>query len=523
MGQQTLLEIRNLTKVFPGVTAVDHVSFDIRPGEVHVLMGENGAGKSTLVKMIAGIHGIDDGDMVLSGEVYRPQSVLDAQRHGINMVHQELSMMPNRTVAQNIFVGREPVKGKLLKQVDLRKMNEDSQALLDRLGVKVNAQTRTKDLSIALQQMVEVAKAISTDNKILILDEPTSSLTTPEIKALFEIVRRLKEDGLGIVYISHRMNEIFEIGDRITIMRDGKYVGTRRVKETSIDEIINMMIGRKLVQLFDRTWNKPGEILLETKELTGLRFRNVNIRVHAGEIAGVAGLVGAGRTEVAKAVFGVEPIEGGQLFFAGKEIPAKGHSPQKAIADGISYLSEDRKQEGLFLEFSISDNIVSVALKDLFKNGLLNPAKQKKTADEYMQKLSVVAADAERTVDTLSGGNQQKVSLAKWLLTRSRVFIFDEPTRGIDIGAKAEIYALMDELVRNGAGILMISSEMTEVCGISDRIYAMHDGEISGELIRGRDTFTEDNVLAIMLRSGGERHELLPDKEEEALHDKGGR
>lgn len=504
MEQQKLLEIRNLTKIFPGVTAVDQVSFDIRPGEVHVLMGENGAGKSTLVKMIAGIHGIDGGDMLLEGKNYAPQSVLDAQHHGINMVHQELSMMPNRTVAQNIFIGREPVKGKVFKQVDLRKMNEDSQALLDKLGVKVNAQTRTKDLSIALQQMVEVAKAISTDNKLLILDEPTSSLTTPEIQALFEIIQILKKEGLGIVYISHRMNELFEIGDRITVMRDGKYVGTREVKDTSIDEIISMMIGRKLVQLFDRTWNQPGKVLLETKNLTGLRFRNVNIKVHAGEIVGVAGLVGAGRTEVAKAIFGFDPIEGGQLFRSGKEISARGHSPQKAIAEGISYLSEDRKQEGLFLEFSISNNVVSVALKDLFKNGILNKAKQKKIADEYVEKLSVATTDAERTVDTLSGGNQQKVALAKWLLTKSEVFIFDEPTRGIDIGAKAEIYSLMDELVKDGAGILMISSEMTEVCGISDRIYAMHDGEISGELIRGKDEFTEDNVLSIMLKGGKE-------------------
>ncbi|MDE6949442.1 MAG: sugar ABC transporter ATP-binding protein [Lachnospiraceae bacterium] len=503
--QQALLEVKNLTKIFPGVVAVDHVNFEIRRGEVHVLIGENGAGKSTLVKMIAGIYKIDEGELVLDGESFRPQNVLDAQEHGINMVHQELSMMPNRTVAQNIFIGREPLKGKGIKWVDTKKMNEEGQKLLDGLGVgeSIDASAWVKDLSIALQQMVEVAKATSTDNKLLILDEPTSSLTAPEIKALFGIIEKLKERGLGIIYISHRMNEIFEIGDRITVMRDGKYVGTKQVKEVTVDEIINMMIGRNIGQLFDRTWNKPGELLLETKDLRGLRFKNVNIKVHAGEIVGVAGLVGAGRTEVAKAIFGYDPIEGGALFRSGEEISAKGYTPEKAIARGIAYLSEDRKQEGLFLDFSIADNIVPVMLSELFQRGVVNRKKKIQTADEYVKSLSIATTDSEKIVGSLSGGNQQKVALAKWLLTKADLFIFDEPTRGIDIGAKAEIYALMDELVKAGAGILMISSEMTEICGVSDRIYAMHDGEISGELIRGRDEFSEDNVLAIMLREGG--------------------
>lgn len=503
--QQVLLEIKNLTKVFPGVTAVDHVSFDIRRGEVHVLIGENGAGKSTLVKMLAGINKIDEGELIFDGESFRPENVLDAQAHGINMVHQELSLMPNRTVAQNIFVGREPVKSKGLKWVDLKRMNEESQKMLDDLGVgeSIKATAWVKDLSIALQQMVEVAKATSTENKLLILDEPTSSLTTPEIKALFEIIQRLKERGLGIIYISHRMNEIFEVGDRITVMRDGKYVGTREVKNTTVDEVINMMIGRNIGQLFDRKWNEPGKVLLETKDLSGLRFRNVNIRVHAGEIVGVAGLVGAGRTEVAKAIFGFDPIEGGQIIREGEEIPLKGYTPKKAIEKGIAYLSEDRKQEGLFLDFTIADNIIPVMISKLFKNGFVNNKKKTEVADEYIEKLSVATTDSEKIVGSLSGGNQQKVALAKWLLTKADLFIFDEPTRGIDIGAKAEIYSLMDELVRDGAGILMISSEMTEVCGVSDRIYAMHDGEISGELVRGRDEFSEDNVLSIMLKKRG--------------------
>ena len=501
--EQELLKVSHLTKKFPGVVAVDDVSFDVRRGEVHVLIGENGAGKSTMVKMIAGIYKSDGGSFILDGEPYDPQNVVDAQQHGVSMVHQELSMMPNRTVAQNIYSGREPVKGGLIKRVDMKKMNSDSRALLDGLGVDVDPQEMTKNLSIARQQMVEVAKATSTNNKILILDEPTSSLTAPEIRALFEIIHRLKEQGVGIIYISHRMNEIFEIGDRITVVRDGRYIGTKEVQHTDVDEIIRMMIGRNIGQLFNRTYQEPGPVLLETQNLTGLRFRNVSIKVHAGEIVGVAGLVGAGRTEVAKAIFGYDPIEGGKLLCDGKEIDPRTHSPLNAIRKGISFLPEDRKQEGLFLDFSISDNIVPVVLNKLFKNRVLNRLKQRKVAEEYVERLSVATTDVNKTVGSLSGGNQQKVALAKWLLTKANLFIFDEPTRGIDVGAKAEIYALMDELVQNGAGILMISSEMNEVIGVSDRIYAMNEGEISGELIRGRDAFTEDNILSIMLRKGG--------------------
>lgn len=503
MEQQELLKVCHLTKKFPGVVAVDDVSFDVRRGEVHVLIGENGAGKSTMVKMIAGIYKSDGGSFILDGEPYDPQNVVDAQQHGVSMVHQELSMMPNRTVAQNIYSGREPVKGGFIKRVDMKKMNSDSRALLEGLGVDVDPQELTKNLSIARQQMVEVAKATSTNNKVLILDEPTSSLTAPEIRALFEIIHRLKEQGVGIIYISHRMNEIFEIGDRITVVRDGRYIGTKEVKNTDVDEIIRMMIGRNIGQLFNRTYQEPGKLLLETQELTGLRFRNVSIKVHAGEIVGVAGLVGAGRTEVAKAIFGYDPIEGGKLLRDGVEIDPRTHSPLNAIQKGISFLPEDRKSEGLFLDFSISDNIVPVVLNKLFKNRILNRQKQRQVAEEYVERLSVATTDVNKTVGSLSGGNQQKVALAKWLLTKANLFIFDEPTRGIDVGAKAEIYALMDELVQNGAGILMISSEMNEVIGVSDRIYAMNEGEISGELIRGRDALTEDNILSIMLRKGG--------------------
>ncbi len=498
--QQVVLQIKNLSKFFAGIVAVDDVSMDIRAGEVHILMGENGAGKSTLVKMIAGIYPIDKGELILDGEPFHPKDVLDSQEHGVNMVHQELSMMPNRTVAQNILIGHEPMTGRF---IDRKEMTRKSQELLDGLGLDINAGTRTGDLSIALQQMVEIAKATSTDNKILILDEPTSSLTEPEIEALFEIVHRLKDQGIGIIYISHRMNEIFQIGDRITIMRDGKYVGTRDVKDVTVDDIIQMMIGRNLENMYSRTKTEVGDVLLELKDFTGLRFRNVNLNVRAGEIVAMAGLVGAGRTEVVKAIFGYDPIEGGSIICKGEEIPRRGHTPKKSIKKGIIYLSEDRKEEGLFLDFSVSKNIVAVVLNRLFRSGFLNNKKEHEESQKMVDRLNISTTSLDKIVGSLSGGNQQKVVLAKALLAESDIFLFDEPTRGIDVGAKADIYALMDELVKGGAGILMVSSEMQEVCGVPDRIYAMHDGEISGELVRGVDEFTEDNVLHAMLGEGG--------------------
>ncbi len=502
-NSKVLLEIRHLSKYFAGVTAVNDVSFDIKAGEVHVLIGENGAGKSTLVKMISGIYPIDRGELFLEGKKYHPENVLEAQEKGINIVHQELSMMPNRTVAQNIFNGREPIKKGLVKLVDEKKMNSDSQTLLDGLGVRVNASDITKNLSIAMQQMIELAKAVSTDNKILILDEPTSSLTAPEIKALFGIIADLKKKDVGIIYISHRMNEIFEIGDRITVMRDGGYVGTRIVKDTNIDEIINMMIGRNIDQMYTHTKRTLGKKILETKKLRGLRFRNVNIDVKEGEIVTLAGLVGAGRTEIGKAIFGFDPIEGGELFIDGKSVNTSNYDTKKAIAKGIAFLSEDRKQEGLFLDFSIAENIVPVCLDKIFKSGVVNNSVEKEIADKYVDKLKIATTDAYKLVGGLSGGNQQKVALAKWLVTQAKLFIFDEPTRGIDVGAKSEIYELMDELVNNGAAILMISSEMSEVIGISDRVYTMNEGEITGCLIRGIDEYTEDNILTYMLKKGG--------------------
>ncbi len=493
------LEIRGVTKRFPGMVAVNKVSFSIMQGEVHILMGENGAGKSTLVNMIAGILPIDEGELYLEGKQYHPANVVEAQKNGVNMVHQELSLMDNRTVAQNIFLGREPTKGKWLKTVDFARMNRESQQLIDDLHIAISSTTLTKDLGIALRQMVEVAKANSTKNKILILDEPTSSLTEPEIKSLFQIIRNLKEKGVSIIYISHRMNEIFQIGDRVTVMRDGCYIGTRNLSEINTDTLISMMIGRQLESRHARNPGEKGKVLLHTDKLTGLAFHNISLTVHTGEIVGLAGLVGAGRTELGKAIFGIDPIESGALSINGQTVDAKNHAPHKAIAMGLSFLPEDRKKEGLFLSFSIAVNMVSVILKKLFPGGITSKKKENAFAEENCRTYKVATTNAQKIVSGLSGGNQQKVVLAKWLATQSRLYIFDEPTRGIDIGAKSEIYRIMDLLTERGSGILMISSEMAELLAVADRILVMRDGELAGELVRDVDEFSEDNVLSLML------------------------
>lgn len=498
----TILEIREIVKRFPGMVAVNHVSMDIRKGEVHVLMGENGAGKSTLVKMIAGILPLDGGGMTLDGAPYCPKSVVDAQNSGVNMVHQELSLMPDRTVAQNIYLGREPVKQGLFRAVDRKKMNADAQKLLDELEIPVSATEKVKNLSIARRQMVEMAKALSTTNQILILDEPTSSLTEPEIKSLFRIIHALREKGLGIIYISHRMNEIFQIGDRITIMRDGCYIATHELSKVTTDDIVRMMVGREVETTYAGTGAQTGEVMLETRNLCGMRFRNVSIQVRAGEIVGMAGLVGAGRTEIGKAIYGIDPIEGGELLLGGEKLSTTHHTPTVSISHGMAFIPEDRKLEGLFMDFSISENAISVAMRTLFRGGIVNARLQKKYAQNGCERLNVVTTGIDKAVRGLSGGNQQKVVLARWMGVKNRIYIFDEPTRGIDIGAKTEIYQKLRQLAAQGAAILVISSEMTELLSISDRIYTMKDGELSGELIRGVDEITEQSVLSCMLNGG---------------------
>ena len=501
MDKDVLLELHHVRKEFPGVVAVNDVSMNIRRGEVHIIIGENGAGKSTLVKMMAGLYKCDGGEMIFEGKPYHPADVQEAQHWGVNMIHQELSLMQNRTVAQNVYIGREPVKGGL-RAVDTAKMNEDCQKILDEIGLAVKPATLVKDLSIAQQQMVEVAKALSTNNKLLIMDEPTSSLTQEEIDNLFRITRKLVREGKSIIYISHRMQELKEIGDRITVMRDGCYLDTRDADKFEMSELITMMVGRKIENVYHRRYNQIGQEVLRVENLSGLRFRRVNLNIHEGEVVGFAGLVGAGRTELAKAVFGCDPIEKGKIFFNGKEINLAKFNCHKAVKEGMAMISEDRKAEGLFLDMSIADNVVQASLFQTFPKGIVNKKKIREMADQGTKTLKIATTSVRKKVVNLSGGNQQKVVVAKWLQTGSKLFIFDEPTRGIDVGAKAEIYNIIDELAANGAAIMMISSDMMELIGLSDRVYVMKDGEISGEVNHTESVFTQEYLLGLGIEGG---------------------
>ena len=489
-NEKILLQMKGITKRFPGTLALDNVNLTCYAGAVHVLLGENGAGKSTLVKIISGVYTKDEGEMEFEGRKVDYKNVREAIADGISIIHQELNLLPERTIAQNIYIGHEPKNH--LGIVDYKKMREDSKRLLQELGLDLDPSEYVKNLSIAQQQMVEVTKALSNKIKLLIMDEPTSSLTQTEIDKLFEIIENLKKQGVGIIYISHRMDEIKKIGDQITIMRDGKYIDTLDAKTVDMDKAVTLMVGRKIEKLYERNFNKPGDIVFETKDLKGLRFRNINITVRAGEIVSLSGLVGAGRSEIAKAVFGYEPILGGYVELFGKKITKP--TPKTSIENGMSFLPEDRKAEGLHLAMPIKENIVSASLKMLFPNHLLNLKKEKQLGELYKEKLRIATPNVDKVVGELSGGNQQKVVIAKYLATSCKFIIFDEPTRGIDIGAKAEIYALMDDLASKGYGILMISSELSEVIGISDRVYIMKEGEIRGEL--EHDELTQARIMA---------------------------
>lgn len=501
-NSEIVLQMKGISKVFPGVKALDDVDFEVRKGEVHVLLGENGAGKSTLMRVLSGIISKDSGEILLDGNPVEINGIPDAQSLGISIIHQELNMLEDRNIAQNIFLGREPVKNGL-GTVDAKKMMNDSRTLLKRLEVALDPKCMVRDLSVAQQQMVEVVKALSIKTKILIMDEPTSSLTQNEIDRLFTIVRSLKADGISIIYISHRMEEIFEIGDRVTVMRDGKYIGTVPVAETNMNDLIAMMVGRKIDNLYGKTSHSSGEEALRTENLTGLRFRNVSINVHCGEIVGLGGLVGAGRTELAKAIFGYDRIEGGEIFLHGKKVTR--HSPKQSVQHGLALLPEDRKSEGLILDQPIKNNIVQASLHKLFKNFIVNPKTEIDAAKKFRDELHIASPDVMAMVKSLSGGNQQKVVLSKWLCTGCSVLIFDEPTRGIDVGAKAEIYALMNRLAGDGYAILVISSDQMELLGISDRIYVMCEGEITAEL--SKEEATPELMLSYAIGKEGMKSE----------------
>jgi ribose transport system ATP-binding protein len=483
-----LISVNRLSKRFPGVRALHEVQFDVLPGEVHALMGENGAGKSTLMKILAGVYTRDSGEMLVNGEAANFTSPREAQALGIGIIHQELQLMNHLTVAQNIFIGREPHKlmGLLL---DEDKLNAQARDILNRMHVNLDPRTVVGTLTVASQQMVEIAKALSFDSRVLIMDEPTSALNDAEIAELFRIIRQLKERGVGIVYISHKMDELEQISDRVTVLRDGEYVATVDTKTTSVETIIGMMVGRTLTDLTSFLGGAhQGEIALDVKHLNaGPLVRDVSFTLRKGEILGFAGLMGAGRTEVARAIFGADPIESGEIFVEGAKVNIK--TPSDAVARGIGYLSEDRKRFGLATGMDVESNIVMSNLsKFLSARMFLRRTKIRKTASHFIKLLAIRTPSPTQPVRLLSGGNQQKIVIAKWLERDCDVLFFDEPTRGIDVGAKSEIYKLLRTLAEQGKAIVMISSELPEILRMSDRIVVMCEGRITGELSSGEAT-----------------------------------
>ncbi|MBL8055693.1 MAG: sugar ABC transporter ATP-binding protein [Anaerolineales bacterium] len=487
------LQMQAISKAFPGVQALRQVSFDLRRGEVHALVGENGAGKSTLMKILSGVYRPDAGQILIEGQPVTIQIPRDAQRHGISIVHQELNLFSNLTVAENVFGGRMPARGPLAFE-DRQAAARQAQRLLDRFGVAISPQTIIRSLSLAQQQVVEISKALIQEARVLILDEPTSSLTEHEAAALFEVVQQLRRDGLCIVYISHRLEEVFRIADRVTILRDGQLVGTEAVAETSIPAVIRMMVGRQLADLYGQRAGQPQAVVLTVEALTSPgHFAEVSFQLRAGEIVGMAGLVGAGRTEVGLALFGALPVSGGrvQLRGAGRQI----RSPDEAMRWGLAYLSEDRRNDALFFNMGVRENISVSHLARLSRLGLIDRRRERQATQFHIEQLKIATPSTEQKVANLSGGNQQKVILARWLAIEPKVLIVDEPTRGIDVGAKTEIYALLHHLAAQGVAILLISSEMPEILGLSDRILVMHEGRLAGELTRAEAT--EERILTL--------------------------
>jgi ribose transport system ATP-binding protein len=485
-----LLEMTDVSKTFPGVHALDGVRFDLRAGEVHALMGENGAGKSTLIKILSGVYQPNGGTILLGGQRVTIQSPHHAQALGISPVHQEVNLEPYLTVAENIFLGRQP-KGRF-GLVDHGRMQREASALLASLGVSIDPTALVGAISIAERQMVAIARAVSTDARIIIFDEPTSSLSERETELLFGIIQQLRSKGVGVIYISHRMEEIFRLCDRVTVFRDGRYVATKKVADTRLPEIIAMMIGRDISDLFRKEPVAIGEPVLEVRNLSkrGV-LDDISFTLHRGEILGIAGLVGAGRTELARAIFGDLLPDNGQVLIEGRSVHPR--SPRDAIKAGIGLVPEDRKDQGLVTGLSVQQNISMPSMRSLSRFSVISVAKEKILARDYVKRLAIRTPSMEQKVMFLSGGNQQRVVIAKWLATNPRVLIVDEPTRGIDVGAKAEIHSLMSELAKQGVGILMISSELPEVLAMSDRILVMYAGTIAGEL-RG-DRATQEEVM----------------------------
>ena len=486
-----ILTMKGIDKSFPGVHALDHVDLEVRRGEVHALMGENGAGKPTLMKVLTGIYSKDEGTITFEGKEVEFTNPREAQDAGIVIVHQELNMLGHLTVAQNIFIGREFMKGKF---IDDRKMNEEARKLFDQLGIDIDPTETMSRLTVGKQQMCEIAKAISHDAKVIIFDEPSAALTEAEIEELFKIIRDLRERQLGIVYISHRMDEIKVITDRVTVMRDGGYVGTLITKDCTKEDIINMMVGRVIYEdpKTESQVAKDAPVVLKVEHLNaGRMVQDVSFELHKGEILGFSGLMGAGRTETMRALFGADPKQSGDIYINGEKVDIK--TPKDAVSHGIGYLSEDRKRFGIIVDKTVAENSTMASLDEYMKGLFIDKKKEKEVAQKYVDILKTKTPGVDQLVVNLSGGNQQKVVIAKWLVRNCDILIFDEPTRGIDVGAKSEIYHLMNEQVAEGKAIIMVFSEMTEILRMSDRIVIMCEGRKTGEL--GIEEATQERIM----------------------------
>jgi len=492
-GTKSVLSLTGVRKTFGAVVALDNGQIDLVPGEIHALVGENGAGKSTLVKILAGVHAPDKGEFVVREKPVSFKGVAESKAAGISVIYQEPTLFPDLTVSENIFVGRQP-KG-ALGLMSRRLMNQATNELFAKLGISMSPDRKADGLSIADQQIIEIAKAISLDAETLVMDEPTAALSGAEVERLFTVARSLRDQGVAILFISHRFDEIFSLTDRITVMRDGSYVSTHKTRDTSETEIIKEMVGRDISTLFPKLEAAIGETVLEVSGLSSLgKFSNIDIQVSAGEIVSLAGLVGAGRTEVARAIFGIDPIDSGSINFLGKEL--KKHSPTQSISAGMGFVPEDRRKQGLVLELPIRRNVTLTLIKKLASFGLIPPRREREAAETWTKKLQVKSENLGRSASTLSGGNQQKVVLAKWMAVKPRLLIVDEPTRGIDVGTKAEVHRLLSTLAQDGVGVLMISSELPEVLGMADRIYVMCEGRITQELSRSEASAEKVMVAA---------------------------
>lgn len=484
------LEVRDIIKSFPGVKALKGVSLRVMPGEVLSVVGENGAGKSTLMKILAGVQSQDSGQILVDGVERKFSSVSDAMSHGIAIIHQELNLADNLEIGANIFLGREPRR---LGIINNQKINAEAKALLERIGLNVSPRMLVRELTVGQQQMVEIAKALSINARVLIMDEPTSSLSAGESARLFQVIRDLRSAGVSIVYISHRLAEVQDLSDRVTVLRDGENAGELQRQDVSHDSLVRLMVGRDISRFFVRNPHPKGDVAIEVKDVVTATWprHRLNLKIRAGEIVGIAGLVGAGRTELLRTLFGVDAPVSGSIEVAGHVVPLK--SPQNAIAAGVALVPEDRKQQGVVLEMTIRENMGLASLHQHSRFGFLNFAVEKMQSAEMGKRLRVKAPNDLHRVGNLSGGNQQKVVLGKWLALKPRVLLLDEPTRGIDVGAKQEIYQLMDELAGQGIAVLFVSSEMEEIIGMSDRVIVMHEGRITGEL--NREELSEESVM----------------------------